>query len=698
MEKEYSFPFANIKIDYQRGVISSLAFQGEEMIEGEASFFILRLRDHDNNYHYLKSKDFSFVEFKDNQAFYHHEELDVALRIENISNGLKWGIKVINHTSLLLEQVEIMSLGLHKDLMDEGGKGEIDIPYNEGARVTLMKRREECAFRYYDVDYPSQGIFFMYPNMISSPFMSYIHKGHGIFLGMLDKSGTPKHIDFHVDEGILKTVMSVFTNVNYGEDYEMPFDSVMIFFKGDYFDACDIYRQWFDKNIASNFIKIKDQFDNLPKWYHESPVVITYPVVGTRDSDTEMKPGGLYPYTNGLPVIDYYSKKMDSKVMVLLMQWESTAPWAPPYVWPPYGDMDNFNEYMAKLHQNGHYLGVYTSGFGWTNKSFRREYDKTEEFEKENLKTIMCTNSDGSMRSTVVSDIRFGYDVCPSQERGKLLFIEEAKKMIDSGLDYVQILDQNHGGNPYFCYSDKHGHVPAPGSWQVDETLKLLRRINRPNCLLGCESAASEPYIGELLFSDNRYILNYYIGEPIPMYAYLYHEYVNNFMGNQICYPLSDEYFSLPYRIAYSFICGDMFTLVIDGNGKLHNAWCYDPTIDDTLSLIIINNLNKWRTGKFMEYLHLGRMVKPLPYQTDIMKMGFKWGDHIFKFPAVLSSAFTNEKETYQFFANYDNKIHAITLEDKDYEVVLTPDGQTKTLNGLDIIVPPLSAIAIKIK
>ena len=59
MEKEYSFPFANIKIDYQRGVISSLAFQGEEMIEGEASFFILRLRDHDNNYHYLKSKDFS---------------------------------------------------------------------------------------------------------------------------------------------------------------------------------------------------------------------------------------------------------------------------------------------------------------------------------------------------------------------------------------------------------------------------------------------------------------------------------------------------------------------------------------------------------------------------------------------------------------------------------------------------------------
>ena len=44
--------------------------------------------------------------------------------------------------------------------------------------------------------------------------------------------------------------------------------------------------------------------------------------------------------------------------------------------------------------------------------------------------------------------------------------------------------------------------------------------------LLGCESAAAEPFIGGLLMSDNRYELNYPFGTVVPTYAYIYHEYV----------------------------------------------------------------------------------------------------------------------------------------------------------------------------
>lgn len=698
MIKSFVFNKTKVIIDFDNKKISSILFADEELIYGNISFFRVKLRNKNSEHHFIDGSEFEFVDFDGKTATYKHREVDVKISIEQIHNGLKWNANVKNHTDLLIEQIELMSIGLYPKLMDEGGKGEIDFPYNEGARVTSIARREASAFRYYEVDYPSQGVFSMFPNMVSSPFMSYIHEAKGIYLAMLDKTYTPKHIDFRVVNDALKTELSIFSNINYGEDYIMPFDCVMIFFEGNYFDACDLYREWFYQNVATNFKTIKEKYNEFPTWYHESPVVITYPVVGTRDSDLEMKPGNLYPYTNALPVIDYYAKKMDAKVMVTLMQWESTAPWAPPYVWPPYGDVDNFFEFQEKLHQKGHYLGVYTSGFGWTNKSFRREYDKTEEFEKDSLKDIVCTDSNGYMKSTTVCDIRFGYDVCPSQEKSKQLFINEANKMIDAGLDYIQILDQNHGGNPYFCYSDKHGHVPAPGSWQVEETLKLLRRIDKKQALFGCESAASEPYIGELQFSDNRYILNYHLGEPIPMYSYIYHEYVNNFMGNQICYCFTDEKNSFTYRIAYSFICGDMFTLIIDGNGKMHIAWCNETIIDDEMPLKLINNLTKWRTGDFARFLHTGKMVKPVSYKCSKQHFKFQFGDYIYSFDSVLSAAYQDEEDIFQFFVNYNDHDEEIVL-DKEFEYISKkPDGKLEKLQSKKVIVPALSAIAIKIK
>ena len=82
-----------------------------------------------------------------------------------------------------------------------------------------------------------------------------------------------------------------------------------------------------------------------------------------------MQTNEYYPYTKALPTLEHYSKVFGAKIMALLMHWEGSAPWAPPYVWPPYGGQENYLEFVKGLHGKGNLAGLYASGIGYTIKS-----------------------------------------------------------------------------------------------------------------------------------------------------------------------------------------------------------------------------------------------------------------------------------------------------------------------------------------
>ncbi len=686
---------SRIIIHFEEARIVSVWAGNEELVAGNNRFFAVKLRNRQGKHRIIDGNECSFVSFDGDTAHYSHPEIEVYINIRQVENRLNWHIRVENKTEELLEWVELMSVGVGDKLVDEeAGKGEILFPWNEGCVVRDMHKRNTNPFPYMEPEYPSLGRYAIFPNMISSQFLAYMANGKGIYLGMHDAERTTKHIDFRTVGDSIKLQLRVFCNVTYGENYDMPFDSVMELFDGDWHCAAEIYRNWFYDNLPEGLKKISESTD-LPEWYGQSPLVVTYPVRGRFDTDV-MTPNCYYPYENAMPYLRKLAEKTDSKIMTLLMHWEGTAPWAPPYVWPPYGGEEQFRKFIDTVHDENMLIGLYCSGMGWTQQSnLIADYNREQEFKDKDLAQIMCADTDGTLKSEICKEQREGYDLCPACDKTKEILTDALKPAMESGIDYLQVFDQNHGGSSYFCYSENHGHVPAPGKWQAEETLKLMEQLNNGKVLLGCESAAAEPFLGQLKFSDNRYELTHYIGLAVPLYSYLYHEFVNNFMGNQICMFLSHEEFNYPYRLAYSFIAGDMLTVVLGQEGRIAYAWgntCFKYHTDKDVACRLLKNLNGWRQKGGKDHLHMGKMVRPMTLRCGQNRFVGEDGRSILV-DEVLTSAYEFDGQRMQFAVNYNREPVTVSVE-RPVTVYMDCERQ-KVLRDVKIFtVPALSAVA----
>ena len=325
-------------------------------------------------------------------------------------------------------------------------------------------------------------------------------------------------------------------------------------------------------------------------------------------------------------------------------------------------------------------LGVYCSGFGYTAQSNLIEsYNGEDEYARRELWRGMCADVDGKVKiSNICTGQRSGYDICPASEVGRKLLDDAYTELLEQDIDYVQILDQNHGGGQYFCYSRDHGHAPAPGPWMTENMQGILAGWNSiaDKTLLGCESAAAEPFVGNLLYSDNRFELNYAMGVSVPLYAYIYHEYVRNFMGNQVGCPLDTKTDTFRYRLAYSFCAGDSMTLVLTPDGDIMTHWGtrdfeHAPNKEKAFSLI--RNLVSLYNGGAKKFLLSGRMITPPKVECPSVSFDGFDSNPVITLDAVLYSAWEAE----------DGSRAMILVNPDDREISCRLDGAEITLPAL---------------
>lgn len=722
-----------MELDDRTGSLLSLRRDGKALIVAGAPrpVFTIRFRDVAGVIHDIDAHDAQIVAVEAGNPeaitmkYTRFAELpirvsvSVFVRCPEDSPHTYWRIEVEHEPEWIIEWIDFPDVVVPNDLTATGGSGKLVWPFAEGVLIDDVSIRENSWFKYAEPKYPNTGLDGIYPGIVQSQFMAYYDDQAGLYMGAHDACGHVKGIEFY---GVPDGIRLQFRFYPGGSAYEMTYDMVLGVFEGDWHDAADIYRDWY-RIAGGNRAAPIARNERFPDWYGDSPVVVTYPVRGRNAKDVDvMDPNKLFPYVNAMPHIERLAEAFDSRILVLLMHWEGSAPWAPPYVWPPYGGEEALKAFTDRLHESGHLLGVYCSGIGWTEQSKLVEaYNKKEQFDRDNLADVMCLSPEGDLPySAICPNQRVGYDLCPSRPFTVDTMVGEVRQMIAADIDYVQAFDQNNGGTSYFCYSKSHGHPPAPGKWQTDAMIGLFRKLREAadeagkKVLIGCESGAAEPFIPELLFNDARFNLNYFFGTPIPLYAYLYHEYINNFMGNQVATNGAFDHGNSPdnllYRLAYSFIAGDMSTVVLTEDGEVNWNWGagLGQLPDQTAVLSLIRNMNRWRKGEGKPYLHEGRMRKPAPVSGIAEHVFRMHGERIFAVPAVLTSRWeAPDGRIAQIFVNFTREEQAFALEtgaDSGRTALLLDDPRSARATELrsdsagriPCTVRPLSAILIR--
>ena len=160
-------------------------------------------------------------------------------------------------------------------------------------------------------------------------------------------------------------------------------------------------------------------------------------------------------------------------------------------------------------------------------------------------------------------------------------------------------------------------------------------------------------------------------------------------------------------RLAYSFIIGDLLTVVINEDGEIIWAWGqrdFSSLPDRAPIMEFIKNATEMRRGVGKEFLVFGEMTAPLTVKCEEESMfKLKTGDYE-AYPAVLTSAWLNSKgEKAQILATYTSKEETceIDLSSTLGADLINSKGEIiKTFNGekVQFEIPSNTCLMLKFK
>ena len=704
---EFSSSGAKLRLSERCGAVESLVTaDGVERLVPAAEAFTLQLLDGKGEPTRLKSSEFACeprvtfagggrgataLPMGDGRAGSRCSPLGFTWRH---ANGLvvKMKIEAANGEFRFTPSVEGIPVGMLLEWFDGprvciSPDRKLFWPEWDGIEVTKYNSRPYQVIGYRERFSPSFSSP-LYPGLAQMQFMAAYKAGRGLYFSAVDSGHTPKAVNWEqIDDKTVRLTLQTFCgDLDKDGAWRPNFHYLLRPYDGGWMEACEIYRDWV--RTLPDFQKKP----NRPKWMYDSPVNLIYPVRGYgRDAGRDMKPNRMFPYVNAMPVVEKYGKALDSRIMALLMHWEGTAPWAPPYVWPPFGGEEELAKFRDALHARGDLLGVYCSGTAWTQISaIVPSYSLEQRFEDEHLGRHMMRGPKGQITATICNGFdsqKLGYDMCLAEDWCVGEILAEAAKLSRFGIDYSQFFDQNMGGGWLLCYAKHHKHPPIPGAWATDAMIALQKRLveaeGASGMVFGCEQTAATPYVPTLPYSDVRAMPGLmYFGRPVPGSAFVFHEWMCNFTGNMCGMKKRMDAF---WRWMTGFHNGDMFSLVLNDSGEAVCGWpslWNEPFPERDRLIPVVKELNAIRK-RHPSFLLEGKMIRPfVSCESRTAEVDYKgWESGKVETTEVLTSFWENARgERIGFASNWRREPSELKITYSDGRV------ETRTLAPLETI------------
>jgi hypothetical protein len=386
----------------------------------------------------------------------------------------------------------------------------------------------------------------------SMQFDTYYHNNNGLYLGCFDGMQNVKRYYLAADpsNGLSWGMVYVPDNMkSVPQVWRAPYDTVLCCYKGDWYDACRIYREWALKQSWAAEGTL-DKRTSTPDWFKEIDLwmmsdVATQPPTIPYNSKITTALEGL---TKGIQLFRWGKGNLNSSKMAPDDRF-------------PLTDRDLLTFKLAR--DNNYALMARIQGIGWDRetKSFRdlNGVDHTvRNFYGERFVWELGEQTDPGSRHIIA--IAHPGDVWANALGGAIL------KMAREGFDAVYLDSFNHAGT-YMNFNPLYGSESGGGNAYIKGNREMLRKIKdkareiRPRFCFTAESFW-EGNIAELdgfwTCNTTAQLLKKAEVFAIPMVQAVYHDYTISFGAWMSQRDLQEDNNGLSYiaKSAQAFVWG----------------------------------------------------------------------------------------------------------------------------------------------